>query len=240
MRPSAASIKTAEAARRMGLCATIPVAIPTEIQTSQDMRVPSNTEMTQITHSVSAARIIEGSSMRPTRADPTPGFVTHQPSRVRSPDRESCLHCRVKQAPIRILAWLAGHVSPRCARFDAMGIEGLVIRRRRVWKQILVDPQDPIPPLDRQHIRSEAQVLDGHDMRIRRGARWRPYRYGTPGEQCADEDDCVRSRHEGWVPDSGEQTHSSLLPRDSCSCFACSRWSTNAGRTFTSSALSSS
>jgi hypothetical protein len=88
--------------------------------------------------------------MRPTRADLTPGFVTHQPSRVRSPDRESCLHCRVKQAPIRILAWLAGYVSPRCARFDAMRIEGLVIRGRRVWKQILVDPHDPIPPPDRQ------------------------------------------------------------------------------------------
>jgi hypothetical protein len=98
--------------------------------------------------------------------------------------------------------------------------------RRRVRHEVLIGPFDRVAPAHDECRRLEAHVPDGHLVDASRG---RPRRHGRG--QAQDQHPCQEQR-------SARCSHRRSRV-EACSCPACSRCATKAGRTLTRSAFSS-
>src|SRR5215475_766356 len=148
-------------------------------------------------------------------------------ARSRSLHDQRSLHIRMERAYICEFARLARRVLPRLARRDAVRIE-IAFGRDRVRKRVFVDPDHRVAAVDRECFRVVLHAID-HDRVTRRGGGG-----ADSGPTAEYERERAGQRGKRWPH------HHAYVPSFDWIDFACSRCATNAGRTLTISALSSS
>src|SRR5207244_6889289 len=136
-------------------------------------------------------------------------------------------HRRMERADIGELTLLSDSKSPGLVRLDCLGVENAILRRGGVRHQVLIDPDDRVAACDRQTFGLKPQAFDCDGIRLWFGPLSSGQTKGADDQPDERSQPCNTHGQPFWEVVA-------------CRRFACSRCATNAGRTFTSRALSSS